>query len=568
MAFNFNKVQPVEPKPAEKKLEPVDELKAFINTFLDDGKYDEAEAEQILQKAAELNISEDEAIDLMEAVLNQLKSQPVADSASSVDSIYPDDLLEVIKEGEIRNIKSVFRTWQNAISAIKTDNDQYDLIQCLYYMTFAALNPDGIIAEQESRKAKLVSNYWRIYWTYIAYMKNGRDAFAEDLLAKLQTFSDYDEDNISILETIAELNQSGAQAALKFYNSRKADDRYSNELQVLAKALKVELGLIKPTVSNLQECSFVTDNLIWWEDEEARTERKARQEFERKRLEQEEAERNRRYYYLRITGTPILLLTINEKECSISKSELYKVAQSKSLEKIAVHTESAEFGFKISEVAVLCSRKEIRTLQETTNALVEWSGSDRDIQKEIPSISPRAKDYSLILSNEALASYYQLPVDDLSKIDSNKLKFVFNPDLDEADTAAAYYDNKKLKELELDESEPKIVSVEMYLDKNKVTAETIAFEAEQERLRKQITYTIKITEVKNQLSAMFALRKALDWDAGDIRSKLASLPCAILETTSTQKAKSMYEQLADTGLTLRVSAVNGLGEKVKPDFVK
>ena len=568
MAFNFNKVQPVEPKPAEKKLEPVDELKAFINTFLDDGKYDEAEAEQILQKAAELNISEDEAIDMMETALNQLKSQPVSASASSVDSIYPDDLLDVIKEGEIRNIKSVFRTWQNAISSIKTDNDQYDLIQCLYYMTFAALNPDGIIAEQESRKAKLVSNYWRIYWTYIAYMKNGRDAFAEDLLAKLQTFSDYDEDNISILETIAELNQSGAQAALKFYNSRKADDRYSNELQILAKALKVELGLIKLTVSNLQECAFITDNLIWWEDEEARTERKVRQEFERKRLEQEEAERNRRYYYLRITGTPILLLTINEKECSISKSELYKVAQSKSLEKIAVHTESAEFGFKISEVAVLCSRKEIRTLQETTNALVEWSGSDRDIQKEIPSISPRAKDYSLILSNEALASYYQLPVDDLSKIDPNKLKFVFNPDLDEADTAAAYYDNKKLKELELDESEPKIVSVEMYLDKNKVTAETIAFEAEQERLRKQITYTIKITEVKNQLSAMFALRKALDWDAGDIRSKLASLPCAILETTSTQKAKSMYEQLADTGLTLRVSAVNGLGEKVKPDFVK
>ena len=568
MAINFNKVQPVEPKKKKKKLEPVDELKAFINTFLDDGKYDEAEAEQILQKAAELNISEDEAIDMMETALNQLKSQPVSASASSVDSIYPDDLLDVIKEGEIRNIKSVFRTWQNAISSIKTDNDQYDLIQCLYYMTFAALNPDGIIAEQESRKAKLVSNYWRIYWTYIAYMKNGRDAFAEDLLAKLQTFSDYDEDNISILETIAELNQSGAQAALKFYNSRKADDRYSNELQVLAKALKVELGLIKLTVSNLQECAFITDNLIWWEDEEARTERKVRQEFERKRLEQEEAERNRRYYYLRITGTPILLLTINEKECSISKSELYKVAQSKSLEKIAVHTESAEFGFKISEVAVLCSRKEIRTLQETTNALVEWSGSDRDIQKEIPSISPRAKDYSLILSNEALASYYQLPVDDLSKIDPNKLKFVFNPDLDEADTAAAYYDNKKLKELELDESEPKIVSVEMYLDKNKVTAETIAFEAEQERLRKQITYTIKITEVKNQLSAMFALRKALDWDAGDIRSKLASLPCAILETTSTQKAKSMYEQLADTGLTLRVSAVNGLGEKVKPDFVK
>ena len=395
MAFNFNKVQPVESKPVEKKLEPIDELKQFINTFLDDGKYDEAEAEQILQKAAELNISEDEAIDLMEAALNQLKSQPISASASSTESIYPDDLLDVIKEGEIRNIKSVFRTWQNAISAIKTDNDQYDLIQCLYYMTFAALNPDGIIAEQESRKAKLVSNYWRIYWTYIAYMKNGRDAFTEDLLAKLQTFSDYDEDNISILETIAELNQSGVQAALKFYNSRKADDRYSNELQVLAKALKVELGLIKPTVSNLQECSFVTDNLIWWEDEEARTERKARQELERQRMEREIKER-------------------------------------------------------------------IRQEQE---------------------------------------------------------------------------------------------------------AEKKRIEEEQEKLRKQVTYTIKILSVDNQLNAMFALKKSLNWDAAEVRENLAMLPFKVLETDMISKAKNLYEQLNGKGLKLQISAVNALGESVKPIFL-
>lgn len=291
MAFNFNKVQPVEPKPVEKKLEPVDELKQFINTFLDDGKYDEAEAEQILQKAAELNISEDEAIDLMEAVLNQLKSQPVAASASSVDSIYPDDLLDVIKEGEIRNIKSVFRTWQNAISAIKTDNDQYDLIQCLYYMTFAALNPDGIIAEQESRKAKLISNYWRIYWTYIAYMKNDRKAYAEDMLVKLQNIAKYNEDNVTILETIAALNEAGPDAALKFFNSRNGAERYSSELLLLVKALRMEMGLVKATPSVLNECAFVLDNLIWWEDEDSRAERKAKIEAERKRKELEERKR-------------------------------------------------------------------------------------------------------------------------------------------------------------------------------------------------------------------------------------------------------------------------------------
>jgi len=296
MALNFNRVQPaaqqpVESKLVEKKLEPVDELKAFINTFLDDGKYEEAEAEQILQKAAELNISEDEAIDMMETALNQLKSQPVSASASSTESIYPDDLLDVIKEGEIRNIKSVFRTWQNAISSIKTDNDQYDLIQCLYYMTFAALNPDGIIAEQESRKAKLVSNYWRIYWTYIAYMKNDRKAYAEDMLVKLQNIAKYNEDNVTILETIAALNEAGPDAALKFFNSRNGAERYSSELLLLVKALRMEMGLVKATPSVLNECAFVLDNLIWWEDEDSRAERKAKIEAERKRKELEERKR-------------------------------------------------------------------------------------------------------------------------------------------------------------------------------------------------------------------------------------------------------------------------------------
>ena len=69
MALNFNRVQPaapqpVEQKPVEKKLEAADELKAYINTFLEDGMFDESEAVLIFQKAAELNISEDEAMDL------------------------------------------------------------------------------------------------------------------------------------------------------------------------------------------------------------------------------------------------------------------------------------------------------------------------------------------------------------------------------------------------------------------------------------------------------------------------------------------------------------------------
>jgi len=386
MVWNFNRVQPaaqqpVEQKPVEKKLEPADELKAYINTFLEDGMVDPSEWEQISQKAAELNISEGDALNLIEVVQNQAANKPSASQSSDSDAINTMDMLDLIKEGDVRNIKSLFRTWQNAITSVKSDNEQYDAIQCLYYMVFAAVNPEGLIMEQESRKAKLISNYWRIYWAYIAYMKNGREAFAEDLLRKLQTFSQYDEDNVSLLETVAELNENGLKSALQFYKSRKADDRYSNELLPFAKALKLEIGMTRPTIPAFSECAFISDNIIWWEDEEARSERKARQEIERKRLEQEEAER---------------------------------------------------------------------------------------------------------------------------------------------------------------------------------------IAAEQERLRKQITYTIKITEVTNQLNAMFALRKALDWDATEVRENLAILPFKVLVTDKISKVNDLYEQLDGKGLKLQISAVNALGETVTP----
>lgn len=399
MALNFNRVQPaapqpVEQKPVEKKLEPADELKAYINTFLEDGMFDESEAVLIFQKAAELKISEDEAMDLMDAAQNQAASKPGASQSSDNDAINTMDMLDLIKEGDVRNIKSLFRTWQNAIASVKTDNEQYDAIQCLYYMVFAAVNPEGLIMEQESRKAKLISNYWRIYWAYIAYMKNGREAFAEDLLRKLQTFSQYDEDNVSLLETVAELNENGLQSALQFYKNRKADDRYSNELLPFAKALKMEIGMMKPSISGLAECAFISDNIIWWEDEETRTERKARQELERQRIERETKER-------------------------------------------------------------------IRKEQE---------------------------------------------------------------------------------------------------------AEKRRIEEEQEKLRKPVKFTIIILSVDNQLNAMFALRKTLNWDAADVREKLTILPFTILETDKISKAKDIYEQLNGKGLRLQVKAVNVLGETVKPNF--
>ena len=140
MAFQFNhqqndsRGQQNVSQPVEKKEKPIDELKEYINSFLEDKQFDESESELILQKAAELQIDEDEVWDLMDAALNQSTKQPVTDQSSVAGSINASDMVDAIKQGDVRNIKSLFRDWQGEIASIKTDNDQYSTIQCLYYM--------------------------------------------------------------------------------------------------------------------------------------------------------------------------------------------------------------------------------------------------------------------------------------------------------------------------------------------------------------------------------------------------------------------------------------------------
>ena len=556
----------------QQQAESIETFKEAIGAFLneEDKILEPFELEQLEQIRQELELDEATAKELIKAAITKLRQQPQTISAAAAGNVLDVDAMrEVIVKNELPTIKSHLRKWQTAEPSLKTDNPQYEAIESLYYMVFAALDPDKLIQEKEN---DFVDKYWRTYWTVMAYMKSNRKELAEDLLLSLRQFSQYDEYNISLLEVAVALNESGIQSALSLYKSKKADDYYSSELNMFAKALQMEMGVIKPTKFIMQECAFVLDNLIYFGDEDAREERKAQLEMQRKRLEHEEEERNRRYYYLKLTITSSALFTASEKECAVSKSELYKIAQSKSLPKLAAHMDFANMSAKIDEIAILISRKAIKKEQDFNSAVIGWSDDAKDVRLNVPSIAPQTKGYSAILTKGAHSWYYELPVDP-EHFDLKKLKVKFDPEADD-DADEVFYDNKALAEIKINEDEPQVQIAELYLNNKQVTAETIAAELEKEaeqkriveqqaKLRKQITYTIKITAVSNQLQAMMTARSVFGWGTAEFREQTASLPIKLSSTTNEREAKDLYNKLKTGGFVVQISAVNGLNEIVK-----
>ena len=87
-------------------------------------------------------------------------------------------------------------------------------------------------------------------------------------------------------------------------------------------------------------------------------------------------------------------------------------------------------------------------------------------------------------------------------------------------------------------------------------------EKEKDALRKQVTYTISIVEVKDSKAAVLTTRKAFGWAEAVSKIKLARLPLIILVTGDKTKALSLCETLEKGGLRVETTGINALGENV------
>lgn len=88
-------------------------------------------------------------------------------------------------------------------------------------------------------------------------------------------------------------------------------------------------------------------------------------------------------------------------------------------------------------------------------------------------------------------------------------------------------------------------------------------EQEEAELRRKVTYTLTITEVKDQMMGMMVARTTLGWGASDSRKKFADLPVEAMVTESKMDAMSVYSKLSEGKIIVEVKGVNGLNETVE-----
>ena len=173
----------------------------------------------------------------------------------------------------------------------------HDELSRKYYLVLAALKPEKCIEQKERTKT---DTYWESFWSYLAYIKEGRLIDAEETLASLDHFSSYPEDNMTVLAAAGELMMGHADEAKEYLDA--ATGEYTPALQrfvdslllLLAPEMAEEMGADENT------CAFYLVNFFGQKDPKAKAEeerrrleaeRKAKEEAKRKAKAEEEARR-------------------------------------------------------------------------------------------------------------------------------------------------------------------------------------------------------------------------------------------------------------------------------------
>ena len=161
-----------------------------------------------------------------------------------------------------------------------------------YYLVLAALKPEKCIEQKERTKT---DTYWEAFWCYLAYIKAGRLIDAEETLASLDHFSNYPEDNMTVLAAAGELMKGYPEEAKEYLDATTGE--YTPALQRFVDSiyLLLEPNVAKEMGADENTCAFYLVNFFGQKDPKAKAdeERLKREaaEAERKRKEMEEQKR-------------------------------------------------------------------------------------------------------------------------------------------------------------------------------------------------------------------------------------------------------------------------------------
>ena len=161
-----------------------------------------------------------------------------------------------------------------------------------YYLALAAVNPQKMVEEYETFGA---DDYWKSYWAYIAYSKLCDFMKAEDVLYSLARYTQYSEENATLLTAVGAMREFWSETATDFLNT--ITGMYSSCLEdfVVSIYRLVEPDVVSDDPESSKRIEFYLQNLLQFEDAEERARREAE---EQARM----AAENAKLYNLRLNG--------------------------------------------------------------------------------------------------------------------------------------------------------------------------------------------------------------------------------------------------------------------------
>ena len=246
----------------ERKIEFMEAVKmAYADGVLENDEVKTLEAERL-----RIGLDEVTARRLIEAVRKNVMEVHQS-SLTPMQDMMIKQIRQLIKTGQDEQIIRLLPRLE-AIAKSSNDEDSH----YLYGFLLAAFSPQKLVEEYESISA---DNYWQAFWVYIAYTKLADFKKAEDSLLSLSRFTQYSEENITLLSSVGALRELGIETAKDFLNT--VTGMYSSSLEDFVMAL---FRLIDPDMVEMNEenagcINFYLQHVLQFEDAEERARREA-----------------------------------------------------------------------------------------------------------------------------------------------------------------------------------------------------------------------------------------------------------------------------------------------------
>ena len=254
-----------------------------VNIFLEDNELQRDEIVRLEELRIELDLDELTA----RQIITNARKKVKANVRQTLLKGPAATMMKIITSYFVANDLGKIRIQIPKLSAYAKQMD-VDEVQHKYYVSLAAIDPQRLIGICEDNN--LSDNYWRTYWSYVAYHKMGNQEKAEYALTDLYRFSQYPEENITLLQVVEMYNTFGEEDALTLLNTIKGT--YSKELELFAKSIYMKLNprIGKQKGATERNTAFYQQNIFIFESPEQLATRKAKEKAEAEARAKAEAE--------------------------------------------------------------------------------------------------------------------------------------------------------------------------------------------------------------------------------------------------------------------------------------